>query len=596
MQGYLDPADAADLMAASDPVCDMAVDPAKTAHHAEHGGTEFHFCSAGCRTKFVGDPQRYLEPRPEPVAQPDATYTCPMHPAVRQQGPGACPICGMALEPVTLTADAPPNAELADMTRRFWIGLAFALPLFVLSMAGDMGSMAMLGGSWSNWAQLILAAPVVLWAGWPFLERGAASFASRRLNMFSLISLGVGVAFAWSLVATLAPSFVPPTFRDTRGQVPVYFEAAAVITVLALLGQVLELHAREQTGGAIRALLKLAPKTARRVRDDGADEDVALELVQVGDRLRVRPGEKIPVDGVVVEGGASVDESLVTGESMPVTKATGDQVVAGSIAAAGSFVMRAEKVGADTLVARIVQLVAEAQRSRAPIQRTADAVSAWFAPAVIGIAVVAAAVWATIGPEPRFAGALVTAVSVLIIACPCALGLATPMSIMVGVGRGARAGVLIRNAEALERFETVDTLVFDKTGTLTEGRPSLTAIRTAGGFDEVELMRLAASLERGSEHPLASALLRSATDRGMTLAEATQFEAPAGRGVRGEIEGRRILLGGAPLMADEAIALGDLASQADALRADGATVIFAAVDGKVAGLFAVSDPIKAGAG
>jgi len=525
---------------------------------------------------------------------PPAIYTCPMHPEVRKDGPGACPICGMALEPAAITADPGHNPELADMTRRFWIGLVLAVPVFVLEMGGNLpGVMRFISSTTSDWIQFALATPVVLWAGWPFFERGWTSIVSRRLNMFTLIAMGVGVAWTYSVVGVLAPGLFPPAFRDAEGAVPVYFEAAAVITVLVLLGQVLELKARERTSGAIKALLNLAPKTARRIREDGADEEVTLDLIHVGDHLRVRPGEKIPVDGEVLEGRVSIDESLVTGESMPVTKEAGDQVIGGSINKTGSFVMRAERVGADTLLARIVQMVAEAQRSRAPIQRVADQVSAWFVPAVIGAAVLAAIEWATFGPDPRMAYALVAAVSVLIIACPCALGLATPMSIMVGVGRGAQIGVLIKNAEALERLEKIDTLVFDKTGTLTEGRPAVTAIKTAPGVNEGEVLRLAASLERGSEHPLADAILRAAKDRSLTLSEATDFDSPVGRGVLGVVDGKRVVLGGPPLMAEQGIETGSLAADADAMRKDGATAIFVAVEGKLAGLFAIADPIKA---
>ncbi len=455
-------------MTVIDPVCGMTVDPAKTAHHAEHAGTAYHFCSAGCRTKFTADPDRYLHPQTVAPAPEGTIYTCPMHPQIRQEGPGSCPICGMALEPETITADSGPNPEYADMRRRFWIGLVLTLPVFGLEMAGHLlGHALMVSPATSAWAQFALATPVVLWAGWPFFQRGWASLRTRNLNMFTLIAMGVGVAYAYSVVAMLAPGLFPAALRGEAGLPPVYFEAAAVITVLVLLGQVLELRAREQTSGAIKALLNLAPKTARRVRDDGTDEEVTLDQVHVGDRLRVRPGEKIPVDGVILDGRVSIDESLVTGESMPVTKEAGDPVIAGSINKTGSFVMRAEKVGADTLLSQIVQMVAQAQRSRAPIQRLADQVSGWFVPAVIAVALIAAAVWGLVGPEPRFAYALVAAVSVLIIACPCALGLATPISIMVGVGRGAQAGVLIKNAEALERLEKVDTLIVDKTGTLT---------------------------------------------------------------------------------------------------------------------------------
>jgi Cu+-exporting ATPase len=522
-----------------------------------------------------------------------AIYTCPMHPEIRQAGPGVCPICGMALEPVTASADDGPSPELTDMTRRFWLGLALTAPVFVLEMGGHLtGLMMLMDRSVSNWIQLVLATPVVLWAGWPFFVRGWTSLATRRLNMFTLVSIGVGVAWTYSMVAVLWPGLFPPAFRDAHGAVPVYFEAAAVITVLVLLGQVLELRAREQTGGAIRALLDLAPKTARRVRDDGTDEEVTLDLIQVGDRLRVRPGEKTPVDGEVVEGRVSIDESLVTGESMPVTKEPGAKVVAGSLNKTGSFVMRAEKVGAETLLSRIVQMVAQAQRSRAPIQRMADLVSAWFVPAVLAAAALAFVAWAVAGPEPRLSYALVAAVSVVIIACPCALGLATPMSIMVGVGRGARAGVLIKNAEALERFEKIDTLVVDKTGTLTEGRPAVIAIATVAGIDEAELLRLAASLERGSEHPLADAILRAARDRNLTLSEAGEFDSPVGKGVVGVVDGRRIVLGGARLLAELGLDMSPLEAEAERLRGDGATAVFAAIDGRLVGVLGIADPIK----
>jgi Cu+-exporting ATPase len=516
-----------------------------------------------------------------------------MHPQIRQVGPGSCPICGMALEPATVTADEAPNPELKDMTLRFWVGLALALPVFTLEMGGHLTGLMMLSRPTSNWIQMALATPAVLWAGWPFFVRGWASLKSRNLNMFTLIAMGVGVAWAYSMVAVLAPGVFPSAFRDRSGAVPVYFEAAAVITVLALLGQVLELRAREQTSGAIKALLNLAPKTARRIKADSSDEEVTLDLIKVGDRLRVRPGEKVPVDGEVVEGRVSIDESVVTGESMPVTKEAGAKVIAGSVNRTGSFVMRAERVGADTLLSRIVQMVAEAQRSRAPIQRMADRVSGWFVPAVIAAAVLAFAVWALVGPEPRFAYALVAAVSVLIIACPCALGLATPMSVMVGVGRGAQAGVFIKNAEALERFEKIDTLILDKTGTLTEGRPAVTAIVAAPGFDETELLRLAAGLERGSEHPLADAILRAAQERKLTLSEAQDFDSPVGKGVLGTVDGKRIVLGGARLMREQGVDMAPLESQAERLRAEGTTTIFATVDGRLAGVLGIADPVKA---
>ncbi|CAN5385841.1 heavy metal translocating P-type ATPase [soil metagenome] len=578
-----------------DPVCGMSVDPATTAHHAAHERSEYFFCSAGCRTKFVTEPDRYLgkASTTEPGI-PGAIYTCPMHPEIRQPGPGSCPICGMALEPETVTAVAPPNHELIDFTRRFWIGLVLTVPVFALEMGGHLTGLAMrIPGQTSNWIQFALATPVVLWAGWPFFQRGWTSLRTRRLNMFTLIAMGVGVAWIYSVVAVLLPGLFPPAFLRMDGSAPVYFEAAAVITVLVLVGQILELRAREQTSGAIRALLDLTPKTARRVRDDGTDEDITLDLVIVGDRLRVRPGEQVPVDGEVLDGRVSIDESMVTGESMPVTKEVGSNVVGGSLNKTGSFVMRADKVGADTLLSRIVQMVAQAQRSRAPIQRLADTVSGWFVPTVIAIALLAAVIWGLVGPEPRLSYALVAAVSVLIIACPCALGLATPISIMVGVGRGAHAGVLIKNAEALERFEKVDTLVLDKTGTLTEGRPSVTAVRLAAGFDEAELLRLSASLERGSEHPLADAIVRAATERKLVLSEASDFDSPVGRGVSGVVDGRRVALGNARFLGELGVEVSALEGEADALRRDGATAIFAAVDGKAAGILGIADPIKA---
>jgi len=529
-----------------------------------------------------------------PPAPTGSIYTCPMHPQIRQIGPGNCPICGMALEPELVTAESGPDPELADMTRRFWVGLALAAPVFALEMGAHLIDLhRWIAPQVSNWVQLVIATPVVLWSGWPFFERAWASLKNRSLNMFTLIAMGVGVAWGYSVVATAAPQIFPTAFRRMDGSVPIYFEAAAVITVLVLLGQVLELRAREQTSGAIKALLDLAPKTARRVRDDGSDEEVTLDLVQLGDRLRVRPGEKVPVDGEVLDGRISIDESMVTGESMPVTKAAGDKVIGGSINKTGSFIMRADKIGADTLLSQIVQMVAQAQRSRAPIQRMADLVSGWFVPAVIVVAALAFAGWALFGPDPRFAFGLVAAVSVLIIACPCALGLATPLSIMVGVGRGAQAGVLIKNAEALERFERIDTLVVDKTGTLTEGRPAVTSIRSIEGFAEDEVLRLAASLERGSEHPLADAIVRAAAERKLTLAEPTDFDSPVGKGVLGVVEGRRLALGSGKFMAEQAIEAQALDDEAESLRADGATAIFMGVDGRLAAVFAIADPIKA---
>ncbi len=581
---------------ALDPVCGMTVDPHTAKHRHSYQGRPYCFCSAGCRTKFAADPEKYLAgaARPaEPV--PDGTiYTCPMHPEIRQVGPGACPTCGMALEPDIVTADSGPNPELADMTRRFWIGLVLTVPVFVLEMGAHLvGAHAWIDQTRSNWIQFAFATPVVLWAGWPFFVRGAQSLLTRNLNMFTLIALGTGVAFAYSAVATLFPGAFPAAFRGHGGAVAVYFEAAAVITVLVLLGQVLELRAREATSGAIRALLDLAPKSARRLRADDSDEEVPLDAVAVGDRLRVRPGEKVPVDGDLIEGRSTIDESMVTGESMPVTKETGAKVIAGTFNQSGSFVMRAAKVGSDTLLARIVQMVAQAQRSRAPIQRLADRVSGWFVPLVIAVAIVAFAAWSYFGPEPRFAYGLVAAVSVLIIACPCALGLATPMSIMVGVGRGAQAGVLIKNAEALERMERVDTLVIDKTGTLTEGKPKVVAVVPASGFEEGELLRLAASVERASEHPLALAIVAAAQERGIAPARVMGFDSPAGKGAVGMVDKRRVVLGNARFLAEFGIATVALDAEAERLRGDGASAIYLSVDGKLAGVIAIADPIKA---
>ncbi|MCM2442958.1 copper-translocating P-type ATPase [Agrobacterium vitis] len=519
-------------------------------------------------------------------------YTCPMHPQVRQIGPGNCPICGMTLEPEVVTVETGPSAEYLDMRRRFWIGLVLSVPVLMLEMGGHLTNLHMvLGAQTSNWIQLVLATPVVLWAGFPFFERAWKSLVTMRLNMFTLIAMGTGVAWIYSVVATLAPGLFPATFRSADGSVAIYFEAAAVITVLVLLGQVLELQAREQTGGAIRALLDLAPKTARRVRD-GVDEDIDLEMVVVGDWLRVRPGEKVPVDGSLIEGRSSVDESMITGESMPVTKEVGAKLIGGTMNQTGGFVMEAGKVGRDTMLSQIVRMVADAQRSRAPIQRLADEVSGWFVPVVIGIAIVAFVAWMIWGPEPRFAHGLVAAVAVLIIACPCALGLATPMSIMVGVGRGAGLGVLIKNAEALERFEKIDTLVVDKTGTLTEGKPKVTSMSAINGFTETELLRLAATLERASEHPLATAIVNAATERELVLGVAEGFDSPVGKGVTGSVDGRKLIIGSHRIMEDAHIDVSSLTSQAEALRGEGATVIFVAVDGDVAGLLAISDPIK----
>jgi P-type Cu+ transporter len=584
---------------ARDPVCGMRVDPATSKYRFDLRGESFHFCSAGCRTKFAAAPGKYLTKSGPPVAASHADvpegaiYTCPMHPEVRQVGPGSCPICGMALEPEVASLDAEPNPELADMTRRFWIGAVLALPPVVLEMGGHLvGGHGLIDPTLSNWIQFVFATPVVLWAGWPFLVRGWQSLATRNLNMFTLIAMGTGVAYLYSLVGTIAPRSFPDTFRGHDGAVAVYFEAASVITVLVLLGQMLELRAREATSGAIKALLRLAPKTARRVDDDGADHEVKIDALRAGDKLRVRPGEKVPVDGVIIEGRSALDESLVTGESMPVTKEAGAKVIGGTLNQSGGFVMRADKVGRDTLLSQIVQMVADAQRSRAPIQRLADQVASWFVPMVIAVALAAFAAWAIFGPEPRIPFGLVAAVSVLIIACPCALGLATPMSIMVGVGRGARAGVLIKNAEALERMEKIDTLVVDKTGTLTEGKPKVVSIVAAVGFEENDLLRLAASVERASEHPLAEAIVRAANERHVTLAAVEAFDSPTGKGVTGKVDTKSIVLGNASFLASIGVDTTALDGDAERLRADGATVINIAIDGRLAGLLAIADPIK----
>ncbi|WP_316225996.1 heavy metal translocating P-type ATPase [Bradyrhizobium sp. SZCCHNS3052] len=578
-----------------DPVCGMSVDPATSKHRFDHEGHTFHFCSAGCRTKFAAEPDKYLGEREPPPEMPAGTiYTCPMHPEIRQEGPGTCPICGMALEPDVISLDDAPNPELADMSRRFWIGAVLSAPVVVLEMGGHLvGGHGLIDPVLSNWIQFALATPVVLWAGWPFFVRGWQSVQTRNLNMFTLIAMGTGVAYVYSVIATVAPQAFPPAFRGHGGAVAVYFEAASVITVLVLLGQVLELRAREATSGAIKALLQLAPKTARRLDTDGNDHEVEIAELAVGDRLRVRPGEKVPVDGIILEGRSSLDESLVTGESMPVTKDEGERVIAGTLNQTGSFVMRADKVGRETLLSQIVQMVADAQRSRAPIQRLADQVAGWFVPMVIAAAIAAFVAWYAFGPEPRFAFGLVAAVSVLIIACPCALGLATPMSIMVGVGRGAQAGVLIKSAEALERMEKVDTLVVDKTGTLTEGKPKVTSIVTAQGFDEADALRLAASVERASEHPLAEAIVRHAAERNIKLADVKNFDAPTGKGARGEVDGKAIVLGNATYLASLGIITDTLGVENKRLREEGATVITMAVDGKPSALFAVADPVKA---
>ena len=586
-----------------DPVCGMTPKP-DTPHRLVHEGAEVLFCSAGCKAKFAADPAKYahghhghlmqggapVDPSTVPAG---AQWTCPMHPEIVRDGPGSCPICGMALEPMIPTADAGPNPELIDMTRRFWIGVALALPVLALEMGRHLfGVDRIVPPVWNGWIQFFLATPVVLWGGWPFFERGWASLRSRNLNMFTLIALGTGVAWLYSVVALFAPALFPAEFRDAHGLVSVYFEAAAVITVLVLLGQVLELQARERTGGAIRALLDLAPKTARRLRD-GGEEEVPIEEIAVGDRLRVRPGEKVPVDGVVVDGRSSVDESMVTGESMPVTREIGARVIGGTLNQTGALVIEADRVGADTMLSRIVRMVAEAQRSRAPIQRLAAKVAGWFVPAVIGVAVFAFIAWWAFGPSPAFSYGLIAAVSVLIIACPCALGLATPMSIMQGVGRGARAGVLIKNAEALERFEKVDTLVLDKTGTLTEGKPAVTAIRAKDGQDPNALLQLAASLENRSEHPLGLAIVTAAKERGLSLIEPDEFDSPTGKGVIGVVAGRKVAIGAERFLAELGIEVTSLKTEAEALRRDGATAIYVSLDGKLAGVIAIADPVKA---
>jgi Cu+-exporting ATPase len=577
--------------AVRDPVCGMTVDPAIARHHTEHLGKSYYFCGARCRERFTAAPERFLAlalPRPLPTAA--GRWTCPMHPEIVRDRPGACPICGMSLEPMTPAAGDEANPELADMTRRFWVAAALSLPLLALAMGGDF--LAFLPMTARVWLQLALATPAVLWGGAPFFRRGWDSLRNRRLNMFTLIALGTGVAYVYSFVAALLPGLFPASFRTPDGGVPLYFEAASVVVALVLLGQVLELRARAQTGGAIRALLDLAPKSARLVKDDGREEDIPLEAVVPGMRLRVRPGEKVPVDGVVVEGHSAVDESMLTGEPLPVEKRPGDAVTGATLNTTGGFVMRAERVGSDTLLARIVAMVGAAQRSRAPIQRLADTVSAWFVPAVILVAASTFVAWSLWGPPPAMGFALVNAIAVLIIACPCALGLATPMSIMVGTGRGARAGVLVRDAEALELMEKVDTLVVDKTGTLTEGKPRLTAAGTIGDIDESELLRLAASLERASEHPLAAAIVAGAEARGLALAAPSEFHGEPGMGAFGVVDGRRVAVGNSALLSSLGIDPGGLPERADALRHDGQGAMLVAIDGNPAGFLAVADPVK----
>jgi P-type Cu+ transporter len=610
----------ADPLPKNDPVCGMTP-KADTPHRLMHEGAEVVFCSAGCKSKFEANPSAYTaragtagtheadtlghsgheagrhnhaNATSPKTAAPGSQWTCPMHPEIVRDGPGACPICGMALEPMTPGADDGPNPELQYMQRRLLVGVILSLPLLIIEMGGHVFDVArFIPPALNPWLQMALSTPVVLWAGWPFFERGAASVVNRSLNMFSLIALGTGVAWLYSMVATLAPSLFPPELRSEHGTVAVYFEAAAVITTLVLLGQVLELRARERTGGAIRALLDLAPKTARRIKADGSDEEVALADIVQGDKLRVRPGEKVPTDGTVVDGRSSIDESMVTGESMPVTKSTGDRLIGATLNQTGALVMQAERVGSETMLSQIVHLVANAQRSRAPIQRLADQVAGWFVPAVIAVAVAAFLGWLMFGPEPAFTYGLIAAVSVLIIACPCALGLATPMSIMTGVGLGARSGVLIRNAEALERMEKVDTLLIDKTGTLTQGKPAVTGIVVTSGMEETEALRLAASLESRSEHPLALAIVASARERGLTLSEPAGFDSPTGKGVTGSVDGQTIALGAERFLAELNVDTGALQPEAESLRRDGATAIFLSVNGKAQAIFAIADPVKA---
>ena len=570
----------------TDPVCGMEVDPGKVPAKAEYQGKIYYFCGKGCQTKFDANPTQYLAPKPQNVPQQSlaAEYTCPMHPQIRQRGPGSCPICGMALEPLEITAEEEANPELADMQRRFFISLALTIPLLVLMILGTASPV-------TAWIEFALATPVVLWGGLPFFERGWASVVSRQLNMFTLIALGTGASYLFSIAVLLFPHAIPASFRDRMGALPLYFEPAAVITTLVLLGQVLELRARSRTSSALKALLNLAPKTARLVAN-GSERDIPLEQIQVGDRLRVRPGEKVPVDGIVREGTSSIDESMVTGESIPVQKSTGDRVTGGTVNANGSLIFEADRVGRDTLLSQIVRLVSEAQRTRAPIQRLADLVASYFVPAVVLAAAITFVIWAIYGPEPRLGHALVNAVAVLIIACPCALGLATPMSIMVGTGRAATAGVLFRNAEALEILGKVDTLVVDKTGTLTEGKPTLTHVIPVGGFEENQLLQLAASLEQASEHPLSTAIVTAAKERHLTLENVTDFQSVTGKGVTGRVGDHTVAAGNAALLSAANIATAELVSGAEKLRTQAQSVILVAIDNQSAGLLAVADPIK----
>jgi len=576
-----------------DPVCGMTVDPAATPHHAEHDGQDYHFCSAGCRAKFVASPESYLGgARPEPEAAPGTIWTCPMHPQIRRDGPGTCPICGMALEPEEPSLDDAPNPELVDFTRRLWVSGALTLPLLAISMGAEMLGIRLVDPKWSPWVQLLLTAPIVLWGGLPFFERGWASLKTRHYNMFTLIAIGVGAAFTYSLVATVAPGLFPPSFRQHGMMIPVYYEAAGVVVTLVLLGQVLELRARAATGRAIRALLNLAPKTARRIDADGGESEVPLGEVMVGDRLRVRPGEAIPVDGMVIEGRSPVDESMLTGEPAPVLKEAQARVTGGTVNGTGSLVIEARAIGSDTVLARIVKMVAQAQRSRAPIQAVADRISGWFVPLVVAIAVATFVVWNLVGPEPRFGHALLNAIAVLIIACPCALGLATPMSIMVGTGRGAHAGVLVKNAEALQALEKVDTLVIDKTGTLTEGRPKLIAAEPLGDLGEDALIAAAAAVESRSEHPLARAIVEAAEARRLELAPVEDFESQTGLGISGRVGGRAVVVGNAAQMQRVGIDPAALDETAERHRSEGAGVMLVAIEGRLAGLVAVADPLK----
>ena len=596
-----------------DPVCGMTVDPARAADTARHADNTYYFCSKGCGAKFTADPAKYVTvspsshggliqlatpPAPATPAQKAVEYTCPMHPQIVRPGPGSCPICGMALEPRTAVAEEETNPELISMTRRFWISVALTIPTVALGMSDLIPGhpvQHILSMRATGWIQLVLATPVVLWAGWPFFDRGWASLLNRSLNMFTLIALGTGTAYVYSAVAVVAPSVFPASFRLADGSVPQYLEAAAVITALVLLGQVLELRARSDTSAAIRSLLRLSPKTARLIRADGTEIDIPIEHIAAGDMLRVRPGEKVPVDGAVTDGSSSVDESLVTGEPIPVEKTAGARVTGGTVNGTGTLVMRAERVGSETLLAQIVRLVGEAQRSRAPVQRLADQVSAYFVPAVVLIAVLTFAAWSLWGPTPKMAHALLNAVAVLIIACPCALGLATPMAIMVGTGRGALAGVLIKNAEALEILQKADTVVVDKTGTLTEGRPSVVSIAAALPFNESQLLQIAATLERPSEHPLASAILAAAKERSVAPGDISDFHARTGKGVTGKVDSRDAAMGNRSLLADLGIGLGDFDGRAKSLESDGQTVMFVATEGRIAGIIGVADPVKASA-